>query len=197
MRTWRAGEVILRRQVLNDGRSWLELPVIVVRDEPELLVTYLAEGAPLRFPPGDWPTPDGRHPWSGKDRWHGHGTLMVQRPGEMHAIWVFWQGARREFAGWYVNIEEPFRRTAEGFDTQDLELDIWIPAGGTWQWKDDELLEERVREGRFTTEQVAAIRAEGARVAAELDAGRRWWDESWADWHPDPAWPTPAFADAA
>ena len=197
MRTWRAGEVILRRQVLNDGRPWLEMPVIVVRDDPDLLVTYLAEGSPLRFPAGNWPTPNGLHPWHGKQRWHGHGTLMVQRPGEMHAVWVFWRGARRRFAGWYVNIEEPFRRTASGFDTQDLELDIWIPADGAWQWKDDELLEERVREGRFTAEQVAAIRREGARVAAELDAGRRWWDESWSEWRPDPAWPTPAFSDAA
>ena len=41
---------------------------------------------------------------------------------------------------------------------------------------------ERVREGRFTPEQVAAVRAEGQRVAAELDAGRRWWDPAWATW---------------
>jgi hypothetical protein len=190
---WNEGEVVLRREVLNDGRSWCEIPVIVVRDEPELLATYIAEGAPLRFPPGPWPTADGLHPWHGKERWRGHGVLMLQRPDEAHAVWVFWQGAARTFRGWYVNLQDPYRRTARGYDTQDLELDIWVPANGAWEWKDDELLDERVREGRFTPEQAAAVRAEGRRVAAELDAGRRWWDASWADWRPDPSWPVPGL----
>jgi hypothetical protein len=197
VQAWSEGAVILRREVLNDGRPWLEVPVIVVRDEPGLLATYISEAAPFRFPPGPWPTESGLHPWHGKERWYGHGLLMLQRPDERHAVWLFWCGARREFAGWYLNLQEPFRRTERGYDTQDLELDIWIPAGGTWRWKDEELLEQRVREGRFTDEQVEAIRAEGRRIAAELDAGRRWWDESWAEWRPDPSWPVPAFPDAA
>ena len=155
----------------------------VVRDEPELLATYLAEGTPFEFPPG----PDGAPVGTAGERWEGHGVLMLQRPGEMHAIWVFWQGPHREFAGWYVNIQEPFRRTATGFDTQDLELDIWIPAGREWQLKDDELLDVRVREGRFTQDQARAAREEGKRITAELDAGRRWWDDAWAAWTPDVA----------
>ena len=91
----------------------------------------------------------------------------------------------RDFAGWYINLQEPFRRRRGSYDTQDLELDIWIPAGGTWQLKDSELLDQRVREGRFTQDQARAIRAEGDRVIAELDAGHRWWDERWAEWSPD------------
>ena len=53
-----------------------------------------------------------------------------------------------------------------GYDTQDLELDIWIPLDRPWEWKDEELLERRVEEGRFTAEQVVEIRAEGERIAA-------------------------------
>lgn len=185
---WQAGETILRREVLNDGRAWLEVPVCVVRDEPELLATYLPEGTAFRFPEGDWPTPNGRHPWHGRAAWRGHGVLMLQRPGEAHAIWVFWDGPERAFAGWYVNFQEPFRRTPQGFDTQDLELDIWIPAGGDWEWKDADVLEQRIGEGRYTPAQVEATWAEGHRVAAELDAGRRWWDPWWALWEPEPAW---------
>jgi hypothetical protein len=192
--TWRKGDVVLRREVLNNGRSWAEVPVIVVRDEPELLATYIAEGAPFRFPPGHWPTPDGLHPWAGKRRWHGHGVLMLQRPGEAHAIWVFWHGPKRAFHGWYVNLQDPFRRTPFGYDTQDLELDIWVPADGPCAWKDDHLLDERVREGRFTPDQVAETSAEGLRVAAQLDQGRRWWDDGWAAWEPGPRWPTPSFS---
>ena len=191
---WSEGDVVTRREVLNDGRAWLESPVIVVRDEDDLLATYLAGDAPLRFPDGPWPTPNGLHPWHGKTRWRGHGVLMLQRPGEMHAVWVFWRGRERTFAGWYVNFQDPFRRGPDGYDTQDLELDIWIPDGGSWRWKDAELVDERVREGRLTPAQAAAVRAEGERVAAELDAGRRWWSDAWAGWRPDPAWPAPELA---
>ena len=180
---WSEGDVILRREVRNDGWAWVTCPVIVVRDEPELLVTYMPEGTPFTFPPG----PE-VHPWAGRAAWQGHGVLMLQRPGESHAIWVFWSGAERELAGWYVNLQEPFRRTPEGYDTQDLELDIWIPAEGHWEWKDVDALEERVREGRYTPTQFEEIWAEGRRVAAELDAGRRWWSPWWAFWEPDPAW---------
>jgi hypothetical protein len=185
---WGHGQVVLRREVLNDGRTWLQAPVVVVRDGPDLLATYLAGGTQFDFPPGPWPSADGLHPWHGRDRWQGHGVLMLQRPGEAHAVWVFWHGPAREFRGWYVNLQEPFRRTETGYDTQDLELDIWVPLAAPWEWKDEELLEQRVREGRFTAEQVEEIRAEGARVAAELDAGRRWWSDDWASWEPDPSW---------
>jgi Protein of unknown function (DUF402) len=185
---WSPGETVLRREVLNDGRAWLLAQVVVVRDEPDLLATFLPEGTPFEFPEGDWPAPDGRHPWHGRGRWEGHGLLMLQRPGDFYAVWVFWHGPARDFRGWYLNLQEPFRRTPEGFDTQDLELDIWVPIDGRWEWKDDELLDQRVDEGRFTAEQAKAIRAEGARITAELDAGRRWWSDDWAQWQPPAAW---------
>ena len=51
-----------------------------------------------------------------------------------------------------------------------------MPAAGGWEWKDAEVLDERIREGRYTVEQVEETWAEGRRVVAELDAGRRWWD---------------------
>ena len=47
---WSPGQVVLRREVLNDGGVWLQAPVVVVRDEPGLLATYLAEGTPVRLP---------------------------------------------------------------------------------------------------------------------------------------------------
>ncbi len=185
---WSSGEAIRRREVLNDGRAWLEVDVIVVQDNDELLATYIPSGARFTFPPGAWPTPDGLHPWHGRESWQGHGVLMLQRPGEAYAVWLFWEGDDRIFQGWYVNFQEPFRRTAEGYDTQDLELDIWWPVGAPWVWKDDEELEERIAEGRYTAGQVAATRAEGQRVAALLDAGERWWEDSWADWQPPVGW---------
>jgi len=111
----------------------------------------------------------------------------------MYSVWVFWSGEKREFRGWYVNLQEPFRRTATGYDTQDLELDIWLPREGGWELKDDHVLEDRVREGRYTSEQVTATRAEAQRIIEEVEAGNRWWPDDWAEWEPDPSWPTPTF----
>ncbi len=118
---------------------------------------------------------------------------MLQRPGESYAVWHFWQAPGRAFAGWYLNLQEPFRRTAAGYDTHDLELDVWIPAAGSWSVKDDDLLEERVRQGRFTETEGAEIRALGDEIGTMVDAGDEWWDPSWSSWQPDPDWvaPTP------
>jgi hypothetical protein len=180
---WSSGEVIVRREMLH-GRPWFGNTVRVVADEDGLLATYIESGAPFAFPEH----PSGVHPWAGKTAWHGHGVLQLQRPGEAHAIMVFWSGPNRDFAGWYVNLQAPFTRTPIGYDTQDHELDIWIPAGGAWEWKDRDKLERDVHDGRFTRAEADAIVAEGERVAAELDAGRRWWSNEWASWTPDPSW---------
>jgi hypothetical protein len=92
-----------------------------------------------------------------------------------------------------VNLQEPFRRTRRGFDTQDLELDIVVELDGAWRYKDDEALDAWIERGRWTEAEVAAIRREGAAIAAELDAGRRWWSDDWAVWEPDPAWRVPSL----
>jgi hypothetical protein len=178
----------VRREVLRDGRPWCGVTVHVVADEPGLLATYICAGAPLEFPPGPWPTPDGLHPWSGNPAWRGHGVLMLQRPGEAHAVWHFWTGPDRDFAGWYINLQEPFRRTSIGYDTQDLELDIQIYPDGNWNLKDEEFLDVRVAEGRFTPAMVESIRAQGKRLTDQINRGESWWDPSWAEWSPDPDW---------
>jgi hypothetical protein len=191
---WRPGQAIVRREVLR-GRVWLSTMVFVVSDEPDLLVSYLPVGAPFGFPEGPWPTPNGLHPWHGRGGWEGHGVLMLQRPADRYAVWHFWDEPGRTFSGWYLNLQEPFRRTPLGYDTQDLELDVWIPAGdgGSWSFKDDDVLEDRVREGRFTEAEITEIRAEGARIGTMLDAGERWWDESWSRWRPPPDWVAPVL----
>jgi hypothetical protein len=198
---WAIGDVIVRREVLGlgpvpppsplpewHGRPWAGIPVHVVRDTADELVTYIAPGAELGFVDGAWPTADGRHPWHGRGRWEGPVTLMVQRAGEPHAVWHFWTGATREFLCWYVNLQAPFQRSTVGYDTQDFELDIVVFPDGSWTLKDLEVLDDRVAEGRFTSTLVDWIRSVGTELASELDAGRRWWDPAWAKWVPDEAW---------
>lgn len=179
---------------------WLGVPETVVADDDgeRGTATYLAEGTRFGFVEGDWPIAGGRHPWEAQGRWEGHGTLIVHRPGwgspaVGHTVWHFWEGPDRRFAGWYVNLQDTPRPTAIGYDTQDLELDIWVTPDGSWRFKDWDLLDTRVSEGRFTVDQVDAIRREGERLGAELEAGRPWWDPSWAEWTPDPSWHVPVL----
>jgi hypothetical protein len=178
------GEPILRRDVWR-GRPVGAWAGVVVRDDSELLALWMPDGSPLRFTDDFFGAP---HPWSGRDRWTGHGVLQLQRPGDAYAVW---HGAGPHLDGWYVNLQDPFRRTPRGFDTLDNVLDIVVGLDGSWEWKDWEELDEWVGRGRYTEEEVAAIRVEGRRVAADLDAGRRWWGDEWLAWGPDPSWQVP------
>jgi hypothetical protein len=217
---WEPGDEVLWRETWR-GRTYAVMPVRVVRDTEEAVAVYLAEGTPFGFPDGAWPW-DGVHPWAGRGRWKGHGILVLHRHNERHAIWHFWDGADRRFAGWYVNLQAPFVRDGASFDTNDHELDIWVDAGGSWRWKDETSRAQTagspqrppsrardlkaqgppagavwswkdeakmagwVRQGRFTEEEVAQIRAEGERVLAEWP-----FPTGWEDWRPDPSWSAP------
>lgn len=200
--------MVVRREVLGlgpgfhpdpappwHGRAWEAIPVHVVEDSPEQLVTYIAAGAEIGYVDGPWPTPDGQHPWSPKGAWEGHGCLMVQRPGDPYAVWHFWLGPDREFLCWYVNLQADFVRTPIGYDTQDFELDLVVFPDGSVVVKDLEVLDDRVAEGRFTPAMVDWIRELGDGLASRLRAGERFWDEHWASWEPPAAWTDPELPD--
>jgi predicted RNA-binding protein associated with RNAse of E/G family len=102
-----------------------------------------------------------------------------------HSLSVLWD-AEWNFRSWYVDLQEPLRRTRLGFDTRDQALDVVVEPDGTWHWKDEDHLAELTRLGAFTAAESAAIRAEGQRV---IDA--RPWPTGWEEWRPDPAWSLP------
>lgn len=180
------GQVVQHREVL-DGRTWLSYPVRVVEDSPGLLAVYLARGTVLSY--GTGPFRWGPHPWQQVgDRWLSAGVVQLHQPGAGHAIWVTHDLADESFAGWYVNFQAPFVRGPHGFDTLDHELDLLIPPAGEYKWKDQDSFEEKVRDGGFTAQEAEAIRLEAKTLAADLDAGRRWWDEAWANWRPPADW---------
>ncbi|MFT4726060.1 MAG: hypothetical protein ACI9UN_000555 [Granulosicoccus sp.] len=188
---WTKGDWIVRREVLSSG-PWLGVIAKIIEDTPEHLISYIPEGSPFGFPDGDWPTPSGKHPWSYRKSWEGHGCLMIQRPEDAYAVWHFWHGPDREFLCWYINLQEPFRRKALGYDTQDLELDLIVYPDGNLELKDDELMDQRVQEGRWSAERVAEIRADASIIYDRLKNGERWWPLEWRDWKPDPAWVVPS-----
>ena len=90
---------------------------------------------------------------------------MLVLPGAAHAVYVMWEAGQTKLKCWYIDLQEPLRRTAIGFDTNDHLLDIVISADrSVWRMKDEDEFEEAVRLGVFSQEEAQAIRAEGERV---------------------------------
>jgi protein associated with RNAse G/E len=106
-----------------------------------------------------------------------------------------WSQTPREFVGWYVNLQEPVRRTWLGFDFMDQDLDIvFQPDAREWHWKDEEVMQQGLELGIYTAQQVRDIRAEGERVVERIRRRTAPFDNSWLDWKPDAACPIPELS---
>jgi Protein of unknown function (DUF402) len=182
------GEIALFR-FIRFGKVRHASPRRVVQDKDDHVVLHLPVGTHSKVPVWDGRPIRGQadRDWEMRDHsWHTSSQLTLIPPGRAHSIELFWHGETGEFTGWYINLQEPIRRSRLGFDTDDLILDIRVQPNGSWQWKDEDELEEAVELGRFTGDEARAIRAEGERVIAE-----RPWPTGWEDWRPDPSWGMP------
>ena len=200
---WSSGDSVLLRYI-NAGRVSRVLPMTVVADDERATRLFIATGTRTRTRCNPDGTPLSRslpyaerfaRPWTlGEGTWGGFNMLSLTPAGAAHSTWVLWDEEWR-FVQWYVNLQDPLRRTRFGFDTADHVLDLVIEPDLTWRWKDEDELEEAVRVGRFTHAEAAELYAEGKRVIAAVEA-RAWpFDRDWTQWRPDPAWPTPTFVD--
>ncbi len=196
-RRWQAGETAVLRYLTRDGRPGMSWPFTVVEDRDDLLALYIPKGAIykrfVRRPASE--LKDRGHVVELQDTEWRRDVLRLMYPGAHHSVWVFWEhedGARRHSA-YYVNMEEPFRRTAIGFDTNDHTLDIVVTPELEWAWKDEDELAERVKLGVFPADFAASVRAEGERVVERIERRAAPFGDGWGDWAPDPSWPTPAL----
>jgi len=197
------GQAIVWRSVWRSdrivGTAW---PAFVVADSPELIALYRPIGTIGQQRSGERGGPRGRvllH-WDGgygELRWRDMNVLMLHRPGDMHSVWRAWHAATWEVAWRYVNLEEPWTRTAIGFDSKDLYLDLWSERDGTeWHWKDEDEAAWAAENGRITPEVLEAARAEGSRAVARIQRGDPPHDRDWDAWRPDPSWTVPFLPDA-
>jgi hypothetical protein len=177
------------------------MPVTVVHDGPDYTALYLKPGTPLkkRILPDGCPIPRNL-PYAeraklphivGDGTWHSNHALMLFREGEAHDVRLFWSENDWKFCGWYVNLQEPVRRTSVGFDTADHVLDIEVRPDLSWVWKDENEFATAIAIGRFSEQEALAIRDEGERVIAEIEAHKWPFDSPFVDWRPDPGWTTP------
>lgn len=198
MRRFRSGEVVVWRSVGIDnvvGRAW---PMTVVRDD-DLIALYLRPGTVFKIATGKMGgprdrvvlRPDGSH----RDGiWGAIDALLLYRPGDAHSAWRFQWAEDQTLKMWYVNLEEPWVRTSQGFDSRDHGLDVIVAADlATWSWKDEDEIDWGLAQGRLSAAAVAAYRAEGERAANRILRHEPPFDRDWTAWRPDPAWPRPVL----
>jgi hypothetical protein len=191
---WRPGDRVTLHEVWQ-GRVWSASPVTVVEDTGCLVVLHLAEGMRCKqprtldggrpaMPLDDWLLVD--HVWTGGD------ALYLATLGVPHAVLVFWNEGHRPPRSWYVNLQEPLRRTPVGFVYMDQVLDVVVsPDRSSWRWKDEEDFAEAQALGIYTPVQAHRIRAEGERALELIRDRRPPFDRDWERWSPDPSWPVP------
>jgi predicted RNA-binding protein associated with RNAse of E/G family len=195
---WARGDVIALRYVSTDARIEICWPCRVVSDTPELLVVFIAVGTRYRAEPKrsaaerrrvkSGVLPSHEYEWR-KD------ALRLMLPGQSHSVLLFWDGRgdSRHFTQYFVNMEEPFRRTAVGVDTQDHTLDIVVRPDFRWTWRDEDDLAGHVKHGFYTAQLAEAARSEGERAIQAITDGTHPCVRGWDGWLPDPTWEVPAL----
>lgn len=196
----RAGDVVVLRYITSDGRIEICWPCRVVEDSDELVVLYIAAGTAYKAGPKLTAAEKRR---SAKPAlppstfvWRAD-TLRLMLPGRSHSVLMFSdaQGGARVLRKYFVNLEEPFRRTAVGFDTQDHTLDIELTPELDWRWRDELELANHVTEGFYTAELAAAVRAEGECALEAIRRGEHPCLRGWKEWSPPPEWRVPTLRD--
>jgi predicted RNA-binding protein associated with RNAse of E/G family len=186
-RRWCPGElVVLRYLTMHESLPGMSWPCRVVEDRNDLVALYVPAGTVFKA----WGTLAGTRRLV-DTRWR-RDMLRLMFPGRGYSIWLTWEpGAGRRFSGYYVNMEEPFRRTSIGFDTNDHMLDVVVTPDLTWAWKDEEVMADRVRRGVYSPAFAAAVRAEAEQVIAVIEANGPPFCDGWDRWTPDPRWAIP------
>lgn len=189
------GDAIALREVWR-GRVWSARPCTVVEDDPGRITLFIPAGIA-------WfaTATDGRRlkvPRSGFDlveqRWEEAHVLSFAWPGSWAAVLLLY---RPDWSGftWYVNVEEPLRRTLVGFDTLDLQLDAVVEDDGSWRWKDEDEFAEAIARGVVAAGDEPRLRGEAERMVRRILEREPPFDREWSDWRPDPSWSLPELPD--
>jgi hypothetical protein len=198
MRRWPPGSTVVVRQHRH-ARFRAVTPMVLVEDQPSRTLLYVPRGTRFLAPADR----SGRVTRSicdevgtTPDHWRDHAALHIVPGGAAFAVMVRWRQSFEDFAGFYVNVQEPLRQTDIGFDSMDQTLDVLIaPDRSQVLVKDEDELHDAARRGFFSAAEVAEIRA-AAHTATEMVLDRLPpFDEPWHRWRPDPTWSAPQLPD--
>ncbi len=124
-----------------------------------------------------------------RDVWRGTSNLRLIPAREWYSIWWFFD--ETGFRCWYVNLEIPAGRTAEGVDRVDGVLDLVVHPDRSCRWKDEDEAEAAVEAGRLTAAELDRLRGEGERLRVLAEAGAPPFDGGWTGFRPEPGWAPP------
>jgi hypothetical protein len=192
-KSWSSGDAIVIRDVKVDGphrgRVTHASAAIVVEDRPTRLVLFEPIGTDMRTSRVDWVTGalDGPHP----QKRHTTDRLTIATPGASHAVSLMFQGGGGPFICWYVDLQEPFQRVADGILTCDQALDVIIGPDRQWRWKDEDHLARMIELGWVGEARARALYQEGEAVIEAAKRGAPPFDDRWTVWRADPAWSAP------
>jgi hypothetical protein len=170
-------------------------PWTVVTDDEDETVLYIPAGTVGKRRTGERGGPGDRFivRWDGGHAdvtWKRTNVIRLYRSGDPYSLWLAFDAATWDLAWRYINLEDPWRRTAIGFDSRDVYLDLVAgPDGDDWEWKDEDELAWVVEQGRIDAARAVQIRADGERAVQSVrEMGSL---DRWRTWRPDPSWRLP------
>lgn len=186
------GDEVLLRDILR-GHAHTARPVRVVEDRGDVVALSLAPGTEIAWPDfGDRSQAIERYAdggWTMRTReWTDTHVLILLKESEPYSPQLFVLPENRI---WYINLQDPPKRSATGFETMDHILDLIVGFDlSWWQWKDDHEIARAVELGVVSRSQADRVRRNGEQVIAHVESGEAWWTE-WSDWSPDETAPIP------
>jgi hypothetical protein len=193
---WSAGETAALRGV--GIKVFWAFPTIVVQDKPDLIVLYLLAGVRGRNVAHKPTTKELLSPIEIEVidcTWQRTDVLMLIVPGDAFSTYLMWETGTKNVDCWYVNLQEPIKRTSIGFDTMDNTLDVVIsPDMSEWKWKDEDEFAEAQKVGFYSRERAHEIRRAGEKAVRLVTAERRSLYEAWKNWQPNPKWEIPKLS---
>jgi hypothetical protein len=206
MRLWLPGETVVIQELWR-SQLWAARPITVVHDDGEDLVLWCPKGTVRKVPatPPNRQSPTIRHEWFADlltrcdwilvDSVWDVSTLWLLRKGEWHAVWVSYLESG-EHLGWYINLQEPFRRTTRGIQTMDLMLDLLVERDRSWRWKDEDDFEMLLTRGLLNSTAAERVRDEARKVLQRVEQSEPPFDGSWSHWRPESTWTVPELPES-
>lgn len=197
---WGSGDVVAYRWMTN-GRVLIAQAMYVVKDTAEEVALLMLPGAETYKPETLWAGAE--HRWDRwavqrdndwvlqPSSWRINRMLMVVRPADWYSVIYFWPEDTGAFDCYYVNFQLPLKRTAVGFDSFDLELDIVMEPEGRWHWKDEDDYQRGIAAGFILPEWTAQIDRAKEPLFAQMAARSYPFDQTWTNYRPPVHWAAP------
>lgn len=199
MNFWRNGDHVVIRYVFG-AELIRAMPAIILSDSENRTDLYVPVGTRYlhrnrRRVNGEivfGPTGPLREDWV-ELQVHTLDQVMIFYAGKRYSNWARWNHESSAFAGWYVDLQTPPRRTTLGFDTQDNDLDLVVEPDLTWAWKDQDDVDVMVEHGVWTPDDADLLLEDGCRVIRLIESRSDPFDKAWTNDVPDPSTEPPTL----